>query len=406
MNQFLYSAYQTDGHRVDGTVEAADRIDAMRRLEEERLSPVRLEEVENREPRHPSPGGEPVGPALTGNQVLLFADELGDLVRGGIPLEPALGILSRRTEVSALREVAERVRLRLREGDSLSAALRATSTSFGEMFCSLVAAGEQSGELGGVLQRQARYLRSMQDLRNRVLSALVYPASLVVSAAGVVALFVGFLLPQLTELLDATGGTLPAGAQVLFALTQWAAHTWWIVLLAAGGMASAALWWGRREENFVDRDRLRWRLPLLGGLTRDRFYVQFLETLSNVLGNGLPLKSALELTRRASANHYLRARLREVVDDVADGAPLSESLQRTGEFPALLIDLVVVGEEIGDLPTALARAGERYDRELTRRSDRLGNLIQPVVILLLAALIGLLAYLMITAIFHTISGLG
>ncbi len=409
MATFRYSAYAPDGQLATGVLEAADRGEAVRQLGARHLQPVSVAVVEggakrgSTAKREETAGSQPL--KLRPPQVTLFVEELAHLLAGGIQLEPALGIMERRRELSGLKELAGRVRARLRDGESFAAAVQATSPSFGEMFCNLAVAGEMSGSLGAVLKRQAAYLKSIEELKGRVLSALIYPAFLLFSAVAVAVLFIVFLIPKLMELLDSTGGSLPLGARMILEISDFAKATWWAWLVAGCMAVVMVRWWASQEKNRPAWDHFLLSIPLFGRLIRERFYVQFLETLCNLVCNGLPLNRALALTREATPDRYLRGHLDSTLAAVADGVPLSSALERTGEFPSLLIDMIAVGEETGDLGGALARTAERYDGELKKRAERLSALIQPVVVVLMASLVGAMAYLMITAIFQTISGL-
>ena len=416
MATFRYSAYASDGQLATGTLEALDRGDAVRELSARRLQPVSLAPVENplvssrvpaaaatnRETKEALP---PTVVHLNAGQVTMFVEELAQLLAGGIQLEPALGIMERRRELSGLKVVAGLVRTRLRDGQSFAGAVQVTSPSFGEMFCNLASAGEMSGSLAAVLKRQAAYLKSIQELKSRVLAALIYPAFLLFSAVSVAILFVVFLIPKLMELLDSTGGSLPVGAQLILGVSEFAKATWWIWAILGTVGTLTVRWWASQERNRPAWDHFVLRVPLFGRLIRERFYVQFLETLCNLVANGLPLNRALELTKAATPDRYLRRHLEAVIAQVDDGLPLSSALDRTGEFPSLLTDMLAVGEETGDLAAALGRTAERYDGELKKRAERLSALIQPVVVVAMASLVGAMAYLMITAIFQTIAGL-
>ena len=164
--------------------------------------------------------------------------------------------------------------------------------------------------------------------------------------------------------------------------------------------------WKDNEANKPAWDRMKLKLPLIGPVITSRFYVQFLETMANLVGNGLPLLRALELSRDATQNRSLRVELNQVIDQVGDGRSFSKALIRNGAFPPLLIDMISVGEQTGKIDQSLRRAAERYDKELDKDLQRIMALIMPTVLIIMAGLIGTMAYLMITAIFQTISNLG
>ena len=412
MAVFHYTAYAADGQLASGELTAPDRGEAFRQLDRQRLQPVSLDEsdlalkaestVNSRDDSTASP--TPSGPLkLKSKEVALFTEELSELLRGGIQLEPALAIMSRRRELSNLKPVAAALRERLRDGESFSQALEAVSPDFGELYCNLAAAGEASGGLGAILDRQAHYLRSLETLKGRVLFALIYPSFLIASAVAVGILFLVFLIPKLMDLLDTTGGALPLGAQLVINAADFFKAWWWLFALVIAAAIGGAVIWSKQNRRSWDRFRLR--LPLFGKMLRGRFHVQFLETMANLVGNGLPLVRALELTEAATPNRHLRRKLTAVVGKVSDGTPLSGALERSKEFPSLLIDMIAVGEETGDLKNSLTRAADRFDREMSKQAEKMSALIQPAVVVLMATMVGAMAYLMVTAIFQTISGL-
>ena len=303
--------------------------------------------------------------------------------------------------------MASRLRQLVRDGMNFSTALKRVSPSFGPLYCSLAAAGEASGALDTILKRQAHYLKTISELQSRLILALIYPAFLVVAGIGVSIVFVTTLIPQLTTLIESTpGGKLPGPIKLMVSATDLLKNYWYIVLIivVAGLLFFKA--WKDNPDNRMTWDRFKLRAPLMGPVVASRFYVQFLETMANLAGNGLPLLRALELSRDATQNLALREQLNTVIDQVGDGRAFSKSLVRTGAFPPLLIDMVSVGEQTGKLDLSLRRAAERYDKELDKSLSRIMALIMPTILIIMAALIGTMAYLMITAIFQTIKNLG
>jgi type II secretory pathway component PulF len=206
-------------------------------------------------------------------------------------------------------------------------------------------------------------------------------------------------------LFEKTGKELPLLTRMLIGISSFISNYWWaiiaglvLIVLAfnqAVRTGSGKIWWHRAQL----------RVPLVGDILRRRFYTQFAQTTANLLENGIPLLSGLRLMNNATANLYIRQSMSKVVDMVGEGGSLSRALQRVGEFPPLMIDMVSVGEQTGDLAKALDRVGRRYDKELNLRIQRLTALIQPVVILIMAGMVGTLAYSIINGIFDAVSGL-
>ncbi len=431
MPLYAYKALSATGGVQTGEVDAADRPEALRVLDRRGLQPVSLKEsatssisspAKKKAKSEPAPApapskkaaakeGEektPEGPLkLKKAEIIMFTEELSDMLSAGLQLEPALKSMESRQELGGLKDVASRVRQLVRDGMNFSTALKRVSPSFGPLYCSLAAAGEASGALDTILKRQAHYLKTISELQSRLILALIYPAFLVVAGIGVSIVFVTTLIPQLTTLIESTpGGKLPGPIKLMVSATDLLKNYWYIVLIivVAGLLFFKA--WKDNPDNRMTWDRFKLRAPLMGPVVASRFYVQFLETMANLAGNGLPLLRALELSRDATQNLALREQLNTVIDQVGDGRAFSKSLVRTGAFPPLLIDMVSVGEQTGKLDLSLRRAAERYDKELDKSLSRIMALIMPTILIIMAALIGTMAYLMITAIFQTIKNLG
>lgn len=429
MPLFAYKALSSTGAVQTGEVDAADRPEALRVLDKRGLQPVSLKEsssATSAKPKakeaaapvskpSPKPAAKESDDAKTADgplklkraEVIMFTEELSDMLTAGLQLEPALKSMESRQELGGLKDVASRVRQLVRDGTNFSTALKRVSPSFGPLYCSLAAAGEASGALDTILKRQAHYLKTLAELQSRLILAMIYPAFLVVAGIGVAVVFVTTLIPQLTTLIESTpGGKLPGPIKLMVGATDLIKAYWYVILIVvvAGLLFFKA--WKDNPDNTLTWHRFKLRAPLIGPVVASRFYVQFLETMANLAGNGLPLLRALELSRDATQNLALRSELNTVIDQVGDGRAFSKALIRTGAFPPLLIDMVSVGEQTGKLDTSLRRAAERYDKELDKSLSRIMALIMPTILIIMAGLIGTMAYLMITAIFQTIKNLG
>ena len=424
---FAYKALTAKGAVTSGEIDAADRPEALRLLDKKGLQPVNLKETaaaispkkspgnskskaedKNRSQTKPDSKEAPIpdGPIkLKRAEVVLFTEELSDMLSAGLQLEPALKSMENRQELGNLKAVSFKIRQIVRDGVNFSVALKKVSPSFGPLYCSLAAAGEASGALDDILKRQAHYLKTLAELQARLILAMIYPAFLILAGIGVSIVFITVLIPQLTALIQTSGGKMPLGAALLIGAST-LIQKWWLVVLI--GLIAAAIFFKAWKDNDANKpawDRIKLRLPLVGAVITSRFYVQFLETMANLVGNGLPLLRSLELSRDATQNRGLRNELDKVIAQVGDGRSFSKALIRNGVFPPLLIDMISVGEQTGRIDQSLRRAAQRYDKELDKSLQRIMALVMPVVLIIMASLIGTMAYLMITAIFQTISNL-
>ena len=371
-------------------------------LARQRLQPVRLQQE-----GVASAGAEAAvatsARSMSESQVIAFTEELGDLLDAGLQLEGALKMMGQRSEASVLKAVAESLRGQVREGVSLSRALKSASASFSDLYCNLVAAGEVSGALGSILQRQVLYLKKLSDLRGRVIQALIYP--MFVTGAGILlmVLFVVVLVPQLETLFKSQ--TPPLITQILLGSSRFLVHWGWLVLVTVmfAGVAfwqavqkpAGKLWW----------DQFRVKIPVAGPVLEAAFYAQFSQTLANLLGNGVTLLQAMSLVSKATPNSYYRVRLEKASEQVAEGFSLSRALRQVGGFSDMFLDLVAVGEQTGELAKSLDKAGNRYEKEMDRRIQKITALIQPVIIVIIALVVGAVVYSIITSIFDAMSGM-
>jgi type II secretory pathway component PulF len=422
MPLFSYKALSTNGTVATGEIEAADRPEALRTLDKRGLRPVNVKESAKAVPvkkkeaapmrRKEKTGEKKEDVSASGElklkraEVILFTEELSDMLGAGLQLEPALKSMENRQELGSLKEVSQRIRNIVRDGVNFSVALKKVSPSFGPLYCSLAAAGEASGALDTILKRQAHYLKTLAELQSRLILALIYPAFLILVGIGVGIIFVTTLIPQLTELIKSTpGGKIPWAINMMMVFADFIKAWWIVILLSIVGAFLFFKAWKDNEANKPKWDEMKLKMPLIGSVISSRFYVQFLETMANLVGNGLPLLRALELSRDATQNISLRTRLNGVIAQVGDGRAFSKAMIRSESFPPLLIDIIAVGEQTGKIDQSLRRAAERYDKELDNDLKRVMALIMPSVLIMMALLIGSFAYLMITAIFQTMSNL-
>jgi len=407
MPSFGYKALDSTGTVSHGEVQANTRTEAYRKLTEQRLRPVQIFQPGEIAGAVRSPDLPRVGATakLNASRLLQFTEELADLLDAGLQLEPALRVIEDREEKSPIKSVAASLRQQVREGKSFSHALRDCGGSFSELYVNMVSAGETAGALDNILRRQAQYASVIIDLQKRLMMALIYPS--IVFAAGILllAIFMLFLLPQLTSLLVKTGKQLPFVTQVLISMSEFMGHYWWALLLGLGAMFLLHRLWTSTPPGRRIWDRLVLRLPLVGPILKKRFMAQFLQTLATLVSNGVVLLNALVLVRNATSNTHIRSILDSLTTQVGEGAALSRCMKKNPFFPSVAVDIVAVGEQTGKIGDALQRGAARYDKEFNAQIQRLTILIQPLTILVVALFVGVVAYSMITGILTTVSGL-
>ncbi|MEO8352684.1 MAG: type II secretion system F family protein [Chthoniobacteraceae bacterium] len=416
MPQYVFEALAPDGSPIAGALDAATRGEAFRQIEARHLAPIEVTEKKGMRKSSPKNGAangvdlrarddSAEMPRLNRSRLIFFTSELADLLDAGLPVQQALNVMAERQQDPLIRRIATQVRHHLREGQTLAAAFRLSSRSFDDLYTSLIAAGEASGTLPGVLHRMGQSMQQIYELQRRFLQALIYPALMIGACALLMGVFVLVLVPQLTSLLSKTGQQLPAITLLLLDFSAFCTAHWWHGLLIAAvvfitfrlfiGTGPGRLWW----------DRAKMKIPLIGVVIETRFYAGFTQALGNLLTNGVPLLSSLKLLVRGTSNRFFRQRLQNVIESVAAGLPLANALRRAGRFQPLLTDIVTIGEQTGNLSRSLQKAAARYDKELDARIKRLTALISPLIIIILACVVTVIAYCIVTSIFSAVSGI-
>ncbi|TDU81468.1 general secretion pathway protein F [Prosthecobacter fusiformis] len=412
MPNFAYQAADATGRDVSGTIEAQDRASALRQLTGRGLQPFKINEAAGKagakavaKAKAGEPEDENAPIKLSNGQLQLFTEELSELLEAGMRLEAALKLMEGKGTTGTHSRIARRLGNLIREGHPFSSALRQSSSSFGELFCSVAAAGEAGGSLADAMRRQAQYQASVQEMRSQVAVALIYPSFLFVSAIGVTVLFTTFLIPRLSIMMSRMKGGVPKGIQIVMAVSDFTRTYWWLILAVLALMGLGFWVWSRSKNGRPVWDHARLRMPMIGNVLMTSFHTQFLETLASLSGGGLPLLKGLELASRVSGNQYIQKQLELVIASVRDGASLSRGLEKTGLFPMKLLEMVRIGEHTGDLSGTLRRTADRCGRELSKSLEKVMAMLQPVIILVMAALVGVMAYMMISVIFQTVSAL-
>jgi type II secretory pathway component PulF len=400
---FAFQALSADGSVKSGSIEAADRGDALRQLSRRGLQARSIQSQTAEIAKSDTKISDSVLP-LSKTDVIRFTEDMGDLLASGLQVEQALQAMENRS-ASKLGTLAMRVRALVRDGVPLSAALRQASPSFDELYCNMIAAGENSGALDDIMDRQARHLRLMESVQAKVVGALIYPAFLI-SAGGALALvMVTYLLPKLASLLTGSGKEPPFMIKVSLALSDLLKNYWWALAIALGCIVML-LFALRKTPGFQSGwHRFMIKMPGIRDITRARFELQFFETLGSLLRGGVPLLHALELVRRAVTNLHLKHSLTQAEALVQEGASLSHAMKKTQALDSQAIDVIRIGEDTGHLAEVLGKAATRMDTQLTRTIERVTALIQPCLLLVMAALVGTLVYTMVNIVFSTLSQL-
>src|SRR4029453_14490853 len=286
------------------------------------------------------------------------------------------------------------------DGGSFSQALSELPRIFPPLYVNLVAAGEASGALPQILLRLVKHLMQAKELRDRVQQALIYPAFLALAGAALITIFITFMVPQLSGFMAQTGGVLPLPTRILLQIHHMVTGYWWVGLLIAISAVIGFRALVSPDEGRIGWDRFRLMIPGYGRIIRHRYYAQFSRTLGTLMENGIPLLRSLDLVTEIAGNRFLERKLVEVRRAVIDGATLSAALQEQRLFPDLLTDMMAVGEQTGHFAETMQAIADVYERELDRTVAVISQLIPPVIIVIIAVLVGFVVYSILSAVFE------
>jgi len=398
MPRFEFSALSEAGDVVSGELDSPDAETVIAQLHARALLPIHA--VERRADAKPSGIARLLAgrraAKLSGGELALFSQQLGRLLKAGLPLDRALDILA---TIAGRRAgmVVRRTLDRVRDGASLSEAMAAQRGGFPPAYVSMVRAGEAGGALHAVLTRVADFLVRSEAMRQRVISASIYPAILLAAAAVSVGLVLTVVLPQFEPMFREAGASLPATTRLVMAAGDVLQRFWWAILLALLG---GALLWGRmmrRPEIAAWRDRTLLALPVIGSLIT-RFEVgRFCRTLGVLLSGGVAAPRALALCGAAVGNRAIAAAIETAATRFSHGEGLASPLARSGRFPALSLQLIRIGEETGRLEEMLAEVADIYDQEVQRLLDRLLALLVPAITVGMGIIVALIIASVMTA---------
>jgi general secretion pathway protein F len=387
--QFRYKAISDAGETLQGRMEAASVEEVIGRLQDQGHTPLEAQPADGAGGGSGLAGLFKRGP-FSGDQLAQFTHQLATLLGAGQPLDRALGILLDLPESESAKKLIERVRDRVRGGNTLSSALDEEHGVFPKLYVSLVRAGEAGGSLEETLRRLADYLERAQAMRGSIVNALIYPAFLLVGVLGSLVLLLAYVVPQFVPIFEDMQVPIPWITQAVLVLGNTLQAWWWLILLVVGG---GLLGW--RAHLRDPAARLAWHTRLLsvrlaGPLLLKVETARIARTLGTLLKNGVPLLNALAIARQVTSNLALDTALSAAHEQVKGGAGLSLALGQSKLFPRLAMQMVQVGEEAGQLDTMLLKVADTFELESKRAIDRLLAALVPALTIVMTVMVAII----------------
>jgi type II secretory pathway component PulF len=418
MPQFAYKARRRTGEVVQGILDVADRAAALNQIERLGLFPVMVDAsragVAAAEKAEKKDNGAKQSsaslPAIFGRrrqrrpklqELATFTTQLSNLLKCGMPLTVALQSMTHLETKGIPSDVSKTLRQEVMEGRSLSDAMSRQPVIFSDLYRNMVQAGEQSGALVEVLRRLADHFERFAEVQSKFISALIYPC--IVACVGVVIIifFMTFMLPKFMSIFTGLNVPLPMATQILMNISHFFGRPLNWVVMGSIGAVMAVLWVRFKATAEGKRKIDSWKMnaPVVGKVVQLNLFGQFARTLSTLLVNGVPVLTALKITEEIVPNTMVKDAIARTREQVTDGKTIAQPLAQSRLFPQLMIDLLKIGEETGDVPGALQNIADTYENQLGTQLRVLTNLIEPAMIIVMAIGVGGLLFSILSAMF-------
>ncbi len=398
MQQFNYIVKDPKGLTKKGVVEAIDSRQASTALHERGYVVIKIEEKKAAFELHF--GGIGLGPVAN------FTRQLATMVSSGLPLTESLVVLEKQTENTRLKEVIRQLADDIQGGQTFAGSLAKHPNEFSLAYINIVKAGESSGTLDKVLAKLADNLEKEREFQAKVKGAFVYPAIILVAMGLVIGVILIFVMPKLTELYTQMNIDLPLPTKIMIALSHFATNFWWLVILILVGASIALRRYRKTEAGAMVIDSLILRFPIFGKLNRDSSLTEFTRTLSALIAAGVPILEGLKISSDVATNATHRLAIKRASSLVEKGAQLSKAIGQDATFPAIIPQMIAVGEETGKIDDVLNKVANYFELEVEHQVKNLTSALEPLIMIVLGVMVALLVISIILPIYNITSAFG
>ena len=400
MTIYRYQARTVEGKLSSGSLESENEKEALLELKQlglvvfdiKRLNPVLHKDIY-------------IGNPIKNKDFVIFLRQFSTLIDAGITLVDAIGILAEQSNSKALTEALEEVKEYIEEGEPLSDALSRYPKLFPELLVSMISSGEVSGRLDDILDRMATYYEKQYQLKQKVITALTYPAVIGVVAVIVTIFLMVFLVPVFADMFISFDQELPAYTQMVLNLSESISSTWWILLLFILIAVIVVRTLNKQEKFAYIFDTIKLKIPFFGLFIQKAELARLTQTLSSLLNSSVPILEAVMITERVVENRVIKQVLRESHKSLEEGESLADPMKEHWVFPKLITQMIAVGEATGSMDDMLKKVAQFYEEELEEAADKLKALIEPVMIIFLAAVVGAIVIAIVIPMFSLFEGI-
>jgi general secretion pathway protein F/type IV pilus assembly protein PilC len=404
MPDFTYEALARTGTKSTGTLTATSEREAALILDGRGLFPLKIGLAKTQA----SGAGGFFGGRVGGRQIATFYSQLADLLHSGVPLLRSLDILERQSTNRTLQSVLRDVRARVADGTGLSQAMAQHPKVFNELAVSMVRAGQEGGFLEDVLKRISAFVENQEDLKSKVIGSLAYPVFLAFAGFAVVTVLMVFFVPKFEKIFEKLKekGQMPDITTMLLAVSHFIGGYWWLIIGIAVATYIAYRQWSATPDGRRIVDRIRIKLPLFGPVFLNLALSRFCRILGTMLHNGIPLLKALAIAKDSTGNKVLAQAIEQSAENVTAGQKLADPLRKCGYFPSDVVEMITIAEEANALEKVLIDVSEGLDKRTARSLELMVKLLEPIMLLFMAVIVGTIAVGLLMPVFKISSTLG
>ncbi|MCK4415350.1 MAG: type II secretion system F family protein [Candidatus Eisenbacteria sp.] len=401
MSRFVYRGRNATGEALAGELVADTAEAAVAQLRRQRIVATHIQ------PKKSSLSLRfKMKPKIKGKDLAVFTRQFSTMINSGLPLVQCLEILSKQTSNSTLREVIVDVTSRVEAGASLADALAKRPEAFDTLFVNMVDAGEAGGILDNILMRLATYIEKAEALKRKVIGAMTYPGVVFAVALMATLFMLLFIIPVFAKVFSDYGGQLPLPTRIVVGVSEMLRACWWALggLLVVAVLAVKRTYRSERGRRAIDGFLLR--APIVGEVLRKSSIARFTRTLGTMITSGVPILASLEVTARTAGNKVIEEAVLAARTAIRGGETIAGPLAKSDAFPPMVVQMIAVGEETGALDTMLEKIADFYDDEVTAAVEALTSVIEPVMIVLMGALVGGMTIAMYLPMFKLVNVIG
>lgn len=388
MGKFKYSARDKNGREVKGDIEARDPEAVSDILHDQGLIVVSIKEASFLDPSRFAEiniGGVPM------KEKVVFMRQMATMISSGLPLNRALEIMVEQSANPMFKKVLVNVSMAVQSGKSLSVSFREQEDVFDNITLNLIEAGEESGNLEVILGKLATELEEKDSLNRKIKSAMIYPVIILIVILGVVLMMMFVLVPSMSDIYKDFGADLPIITKMIMAMSDFALNYWWAVIIIFLVLFLGFRFYKSTEKGKKTIDKIILKIPIIGKLVSKTQIAQFTRILALLLGSGLSIVKALELTGQSLGNTVFKDVVMDARDEVEKGGPLALPIARSTNFPLLVSSMISVGEETGEIDAVLDKVSEYYKEEVDTATSNLSSVLEPVLLIIMGVAVGFIA---------------